>query len=134
MNISLVESIVQVISTLSPEEQALVRQKLAIGLPLRDAPQQGAIASPPPSEAELAEQIQHALPPDIQQRYRDLREKLQAEMLTDPEYQELLTLSDTVEQADVDRLRRLITLAQMRQVSLPDLMQQLGLGSPPVYA
>ncbi|NJL23234.1 MAG: hypothetical protein HC895_24270 [Leptolyngbyaceae cyanobacterium SM1_3_5] len=121
MNIQLVESIVQVISTLSSEEQALVRQKLAI-------------VSLPPSEAELVAQIQQPLPPAIGQRYRELREKLQAEVLTDPEHQELLTLTDTVEQADADRLQRLITLAQMRQVSLPTLMQQLGLGSPPVYA
>lgn len=121
MNIQLVESIVQVIQTLSPEEQALVRQKLAI-------------ARPPASEAELEAQIRHPLPPDIQQRYSELREKLQAETLAAEEHQELLTLTDVVEQADADRLQRLITLAQMRQVSLPDLMTQLGLQPPPVYA
>lgn len=121
MNIQLVDSIVQAIQSLSPEEQALVRQKLAI-------------VNLPPSEVELVAQIQQPLPPDIQQRYRELREKLQAETLSAAEHQELLTLTDTIEQADADRLERLITLAQMRQVSLPDLMQQLGLGSPPVYA
>lgn len=120
MNIELVELIVQVISTLSPEEQALLRQKLAI-------------VNLPPSEAELVAQIRQALPLDIQHRYRELREKLQAEILTDPEHQELLTLTDTTEQVDADRLHRLITLAQMRQVSLPDLMDQLSLQPPPVY-
>lgn len=121
MNIQLVESIVQMISALSPEEQALVRQKLEI-------------VSLPLSEAELVAQIQQPLPSDIGQRYRELREKLRAEALTAGEHQELLTLTDTVEQADADRLHRLITLAQMRQVSLPDLMQQLGLQPPSVYA
>lgn len=89
MNIQLVESIVQVISTLSPEEQALLRQKLAI-------------VNLPSSEAELVAQIQQPFPPDIQQRYRELREKLQAEILTAEEHQELLTLTDTIEQADAD--------------------------------
>lgn len=121
MNIQLVELIVQVISTLLPEEQALVRQKLAI-------------VSLSPSEAELVRQIQQGLPPAIEQRHRELREKLQAETLTAAEYQELLALTDAIEQADADRLERLITLAQMRQVSLPDLMDQLGLQPPPVYA
>lgn len=121
MNIQLVESIVQVISTLSPEEQALVRQKLAI-------------VSPSPSEAELVQQIRQGLPPDLEQHYRELREKLQAETLTPDEHQELLTLTDTLEQADADRLERLIALAQMRQISLPDLMHQLGIQPPPVYA
>ncbi|NEQ25829.1 MAG: STAS/SEC14 domain-containing protein [Microcoleus sp. SIO2G3] len=121
MNIPLVESIVQVISTLSPEEQALVRQKLAI-------------VSLPPSEAELISQIRQALLPDIEERYRELREKLQAEMLSVAEHQELLALTDTIEQADANRLQRLITLAQMRQVSLPDLMDQLGLQQQPVFA
>lgn len=88
----------------------------------------------PPSEAELVAQIQQPPPPDIQQRYRELREKLQAEILTDQEHQELLTLIDTIEQADADRLQQLITLAQMRQDSFPDLMTQLGLQPPPVYA
>ncbi|MBD2093460.1 hypothetical protein H6F67_26830 [Microcoleus sp. FACHB-1515] len=59
-----------------------------------------AIVNLPPSEAELMAQIQQPLLPDIHQRYRELREKLQADILTDPEHQELLTLTDTVEQAD----------------------------------
>ena len=91
-------------------------------------------SSLPQHEAELLQQIHQGLPDHIQQRYNDLQAKQQAETITAEEHQMLLTLVDTVEQADVDRLQHLIELAQLRQVSLPDLMRQLDIEIPPVYA
>jgi uncharacterized protein YkwD len=119
MNTQLVESIVQVIYTLSPEEQALVRQKLA---------------DPTSQEAILLQKItQGSLSADTQQRYNKLRAKLQSDTLTSEEHAELLALVDVVEQADAERLQHLIALSKLRNVTLPELMQQLNLQAPPVY-
>ncbi|MEO1134811.1 MAG: hypothetical protein AAFX40_19185 [Cyanobacteria bacterium J06639_1] len=40
--------------------------------------------------------------------------------------------SDRAERADTDRLHHLIELAQLRQTSVGELMQQLNLVPPPV--
>jgi hypothetical protein len=76
----------------------------------------------PITESILLQKIDRTLPPIIQQRYNELRSNLQAETLTPIEHQELLNLTDTVEQFDVERLQHLLALAQLRQVSLPELL------------
>lgn len=92
------------------------------------------VPSLPQPEAELLQQINQGLPEDIQHRYSELRAKRHAETLAPEEHQELLTLIDTIEQADADRLQHLIELAQLRRVPLPDLMHQLGIHPPAVHA
>jgi hypothetical protein len=118
MNIQLIESLVETIHTLSQEEQTILWQKLDYT---------------PTTESTLLQKIALTLPPIIQQRYNDLRAKLQAETLTPQEHQELLDLTDTVEQFDADRLQNLLALAQLRQVSLPELIQHLNISTPAVY-
>ncbi len=88
----------------------------------------------PQRETELLELINQGLPEDIQGRYDELQIKLHHETIMPDEHQELLSLIDTVEQATVDRLRSLVELSQIRQVSLDELMVQLGIHHPPVYA
>lgn len=85
------------------------------------------------SEAELLQTINQGLPESTQRRYDELRAKLRAETITPAEHQEFLVLVDLVEQADADRLQHLITLAQLRQVSLPTLMRQLGIQPPAIH-
>lgn len=84
-------------------------------------------------EADLLQKINQGLPADVQQRYDTLRAKLQNEMITEAEHQELLTLVDVVEQADAERLNHLIAISQLRQVSLDDLLKQLEIRQPPIY-
>ncbi|RIK38806.1 MAG: hypothetical protein DCC55_20035 [Chloroflexi bacterium] len=79
------------------------------------------------------QQINQGLPPAVRQRYQELNSRLEAEVLTPEEHQELLGLIDQIEQADAIRLKQLIELAQLRGMSLDELMQQLNI-SPPVYA
>jgi hypothetical protein len=88
----------------------------------------------PRRETELLEQINQGLPELIQQRYDALQIKLHEESIMSEEHQELLDLIDTVEQASTDRLQALIELAQLRQISLNALMNQLDIHHPPVYA
>jgi hypothetical protein len=118
MNTQLIESLVETIRSLSPAEQTILWQKLEHS---------------PATESSLISKIGQSLPVAIQQRYNDLRAKLQAETLTPAEHQELLNLTDTVEQFDAERLQRLLALAQLRQVSLPELMNQLNISAPVVY-
>ncbi|MGF1567543.1 MAG: hypothetical protein ACFCVD_05670 [Nodosilinea sp.] len=58
----------------------------------------------------------------------------QHEAIAPEEHPELLQLIDVVEQADAARIEALVELAQLRGVTLPDLMTQLGLQPPTVYA
>jgi hypothetical protein len=81
----------------------------------------------PQREAELLQQINQGLPLPTRQRYAVLHEKLLDETLTTEEHQELGGLIERIEQADVERLTRLIELAQLRSISLDALMTQLGI-------
>ncbi|ACK68384.1 conserved hypothetical protein (plasmid) [Rippkaea orientalis PCC 8801] len=78
-------------------------------------------------ETELLLKINQGLSSDIQTRYQLLIQKRNDETLTEPEYQELLQLTDKVELHQAQRLNYLAQLAQLRQISLTDLMTQLGI-------
>ena len=84
----------------------------------------------PKREAELLQLINRGVPTKARQRYNALNNKLHAETITDEEHQELLGLIEQVKQADVERLRNLVELARLRQLSLDELMDQLGLRRP----
>jgi hypothetical protein len=86
------------------------------------------------SESELLRSINQGAPAQLQQRHDALRRKRRRQKLTRKEQQELLSLSKQMEQLDVERLRHLAELAQLRDISLPDLMKQLGIEtSEPEY-
>lgn len=87
----------------------------------------------PQREVELIQLINRGVPDEVRQRYDELNDALSTENITDEEHQELLGLIEQVKQADVERLRHLIELAQLRQISLDEVMDQLGLRRP-VYA
>ena len=88
-----------------------------------------------PQETTLLRQINEGVPPQWQKRSAALRRKQLQTRLTRAEQRELETLIQQMEQLDVERLQRLAELARLRHVSLPDLMQQLGLEPPePEYA
>jgi len=85
-------------------------------------------------ETKLLKQINQTLPTEIEERHNVLQEKVHEEMITPVEHEELMELVPVIEKADVTRLEALIELAQARQVTLPELMQQLGIELPPVHA
>jgi hypothetical protein len=84
----------------------------------------------PQREAELLQLINRGVPAEVRRRYDELNDKLHAETITDEEQQELLRLIAQIEEADAERLRHLAALAQVRQVPLDLLMDQLGLRRP----
>lgn len=81
-------------------------------------------------EARLLGQINQGLPPADQKRYDELTSKRQAEALSTEEHQELLRMIDRIEQADAERVGALGRLAQLRDVSLESLMEDLGIHAP----
>lgn len=87
----------------------------------------------PAIEIELLQKINQTLPDEVQRQYNDLSAKMRLGVITPNEHQELLKLIDIVEQNDSDRLQHLIQLAQLRNISLPELMQQLDIHPPAVH-
>jgi hypothetical protein len=84
-------------------------------------------------EAGLLEKISQGLSLEAQQRYDELTTKRRAATLTPEEHQELLTMIDLIERADAERAQALTDLAQLRNVSMTALMDELGI-RPPDYA
>jgi len=88
----------------------------------------------PHNEAELLQQINQGLTSEQQIRYARLIEKRLAETLTPTEHQELMQFNQIMEQRNVMRLKSMISLAQLRQITLPQLMTQLGIAEPDYVA
>ena len=105
----------------TPELENFVAEVLSIQAKRR-AP------SLPKEEAVLLQKINQGLPVATQQRFDYLNERRRDETLTDEEHQELLALIEQIEESDVQRVKYLGQLAQLRNVSLSVLMKQLGLG------
>lgn len=84
----------------------------------------------PEQETHLLTQINQGIPADLHQRYYALAGKRDAETLTSEEYEEFLHLSDRIEHLTAQRLEALVNLATLRQVTLPQLMDDLGIQSP----
>ena len=86
-------------------------------------------------ESKLLLKINQGVPDQLERRYDALLRKRRQNKLTRREHQELLALTEQMEQFDVERLKLLAELAELRGLSLPELMQQLGLEPPaPDYA
>ncbi len=81
-------------------------------------------------ETELLRQINQTLPRATQKRYETLRRIRQEKRLSTAEEREFMALTKQREQFDVDRLQSLAELARRREVTLPALLQQLGIKMP----
>jgi hypothetical protein len=64
-------------------------------------------------------------------RYKELSYKIEAETIADAEHQEFMELATLEENLRNRRVKYLIELAQLRAVTLPQLMITLGLKSKP---
>jgi hypothetical protein len=81
----------------------------------------------PQEEAQLLIKINQGVPADLRAQYQILRQKREAETLTDTEYDTLIQLNNQIEQIGAQRLEALASLAQLRQVSLLEIMETLGI-------
>lgn len=81
-------------------------------------------------ESYLLQQINQPVPADLQQRFDALTAKKNAGHLSEQEAAERQQVIEAIEQFDAERLQHLASLAKLRQVSLPQLMQDLGIKQP----
>jgi hypothetical protein len=82
------------------------------------------------AESDLLQKINQGLPPDLQKRWKQLVRKRDARKLTPKEYQELLRLVDQIEELQTKRVKWMIQLAQLRKISVDELMKQIGVQTP----
>lgn len=84
----------------------------------------------PKNEAKLLQKINQGLPAELLAKYNELTKKRQAETLTPDEHTKLLKLSAKIENLEAERAEYLAKLAQLRQTSMTDLMNELGIQPP----
>lgn len=78
-------------------------------------------------ELVLLKKINLGIPTETWERYNDLIEKRQEELISPEELEELIEITTRIEAANAERMPYLVELAQLRQVSLETVFQQLGL-------
>ena len=86
----------------------------------------------PTAEADLLQQINLGLSADMWDEYYALIDKREVETLTAKEHNQLIEISDQIEALNVERIQALVQLAALRQQSLDDVMDDLGI-KPVVY-
>ncbi|WP_035985237.1 hypothetical protein [Leptolyngbya sp. KIOST-1] len=86
----------------------------------------------PTEKADLLQQINLGLSADMWDEYYALIDKRQTETLTADEHHRLIEISDQIEALNVDRIQALVQLAALRQQSLENVMDDLGI-KPVVY-
>ena len=78
-------------------------------------------------EAALLQQINLDIPAENWELYLNLKEKRQNNTLSPKEKERLIGLTEEIEKANAKRITVLAELAQLRNVSIRILMEQLGL-------
>ena len=89
----------------------------------------GGQKSPTPlgEEAILLKQIKAIIPASVIRRLKELQTKRYDNTLSEKEQEEMLLITDFIEEKSAERVVLLAALAKIRQVSLPDLMKQINL-------
>jgi hypothetical protein len=115
------EQLLDAVDQLSSDEL----QRLVQGIVQREARRREPALSK--RETELLRQINAEPSLDKLSRYHELREKRETGELTDQQQQELVQLSDWVEEVHAERLAHVAELARRRGLSLSDMTRQLGI-------
>ncbi len=82
-----------------------------------------------PTEANLLNKINIGLSQENWHHYHVLIKKRQAEMLTEEDYIQLIQLTTHLETLNVQRIQSLIYLATLRDQTLDEVMQDLGINT-----
>ncbi len=89
----------------------------------------GSPKSPSPlgAEAVLLKQIKAIIPASVVRRFKELQTKRNNDTLSEKEQEEMLLITDFIEEKSAERVVLLASLAGIRQVSLPELVKQINL-------
>lgn len=80
----------------------------------------------PLEEVLLLEKIRKTLPFEVKERFEILKEKRNAETLTNEEYKEFLDLIDTIEMDNAEKVKNVGALALLRNRPILELGRELG--------
>ncbi len=80
-----------------------------------------------PDEADLLRKINIGLPSAELLRMKELIAKREDSLISNDELQELILLTDKAEHLNVERIQCLTEIAALRNITLNELMNQLGL-------
>ncbi len=83
-------------------------------------------------EQSLLEKINARMPLAMEQRFAQLIAKRDLETLTDVEYQELLQLTEKSEELQTNRLGYMMELAQLKGLTLPQVVKHYKLEPKPI--
>ena len=78
-------------------------------------------------EAILLKKIKAIIPASVIRRFKELKTKQQYNTLSEKEKEEILLITDFIEDKSAERIELLVSLAKIRQISLPDLVKQINL-------
>ena len=78
-------------------------------------------------ESDLLLIINQGIAPHLWPLYKELKEKRRTDTLTPAEQEELISMSNQIEEANGQRIQALVDLAMLRDVSLDAIMQDLGI-------
>jgi hypothetical protein len=78
-------------------------------------------------EAILLQQIRAMIPASVIRRFKHLQTKQHNYSISEKEQEEILIITDFIEQKSAERITLLASLAKIRQISLTELAQQLQL-------
>lgn len=81
-------------------------------------------------ESDLLTRINQSQSLQLRARISQLRAKRESDSISDEEYEELTRLTDQTEELHAERMAAMVELAKLRGVSLPALMEQLGIEFP----
>jgi len=79
------------------------------------------------TESKLLKKINHGLAPEQISRLNCLQDRLRQGTLTKKEHRELLLLCDELERQGAARLQALMELAALRETTVGELMDEMGL-------
>lgn len=77
-------------------------------------------------EATLRLKINDGLSLDTRDRMQVLTDKMEYESITEAEHAELIELTELMEKKWCDQLKAIIELAKLKQISLDEMLMQLG--------
>jgi len=120
-------AVAEILSRANLIESAEELEQLTSGVLALKARKLAPVASA--DETRLLLVINEGLPIALTDRARSLLEKRDDGTLTPGENDELIELAEEVERRGVDRLAALTELAELRGVSLPELMRSLGVAT-----
>ena len=118
------EQIISAVAQLSLSELERVFDRVLKLQAERKAPR------PSVEESTLLARSQQGLPAELRARLSVLRAKREDEIINDAEYEELTRLTLKAEELHAERMAALVKLARLRGVTLPALMNQLGIHFP----